>query len=74
MCSTCKCIFKTDKVIFMMIHNFYLTTIDFIFEFISSIVDTDEIKRLGKRFRKLDLDNSGALSIDGTIFQKFFKN
>lgn len=29
-----------------------------------SIVDADEIKRLGKRFRKLDLDNSGALSID----------
>lgn len=30
----------------------------------STKVDTDEIKRLGKRFRKLDLDNSGALSID----------
>lgn len=29
-----------------------------------SLVDADEIKRLGKRFRKLDLDNSGALSID----------
>lgn len=28
------------------------------------IVDADEIRRLGKRFRKLDLDNSGALSID----------
>lgn len=28
------------------------------------IVDADEIKRLGKRFRKLDLDNSGSLSID----------
>lgn len=27
-------------------------------------VDADEIKRLGKRFRKLDLDNSGSLSID----------
>ncbi|XP_038072965.1 calcineurin subunit B type 2-like [Patiria miniata] len=27
-------------------------------------VDTEEIKRLGKRFRKLDLDNSGALSVD----------
>ncbi|KOX79038.1 Calcineurin subunit B type 2 [Melipona quadrifasciata] len=26
--------------------------------------DVDEIRRLGKRFRKLDLDNSGALSID----------
>jgi len=29
-----------------------------------SSVDVDEIRRLGKRFRKLDLDNSGALSID----------
>lgn len=28
------------------------------------LVDADEIRRLGKRFRKLDLDNSGALSID----------
>merc|ERR1712096_45413 len=26
--------------------------------------DAEEIKRLGKRFRKLDLDNSGSLSID----------
>lgn len=30
----------------------------------SSPVDADEIRRLGKRFRKLDLDNSGALSVD----------
>lgn len=28
------------------------------------LVDADEIRRLGKRFRKLDLDNSGALSLD----------
>ena len=27
-------------------------------------VDADEIKRLGKRFKKLDLDNSGSLSVD----------
>lgn len=27
-------------------------------------VDAEEIKRLGKRFKKLDLDNSGSLSID----------
>ncbi|XP_065661973.1 calcineurin subunit B type 1 isoform X1 [Hydra vulgaris] len=26
--------------------------------------DADEIKRLGKRFRKLDVDNSGTLSIE----------
>ena len=29
-----------------------------------SVVDADEIRRLGKRFRKLDLDNSGSLSVD----------
>ena len=29
-----------------------------------STFDHEEIKRLGKRFRKLDLDNSGSLSID----------
>ena len=28
------------------------------------LVDADEIRRLGKRFRKLDLDNSGSLSVD----------
>lgn len=27
-------------------------------------VDAEEIKRLGKRFKKLDLDNSGSLSVD----------
>ena len=26
--------------------------------------DPDEIARLGKRFKKLDLDNSGSLSVD----------
>ncbi|KAF9808917.1 hypothetical protein SFRURICE_000963 [Spodoptera frugiperda] len=30
----------------------------------TDLFDADEIRRLGKRFRKLDLDNSGALSID----------
>lgn len=28
------------------------------------LVDADEIKRLGKRFKKLDLDNSGSLSVE----------
>lgn len=28
------------------------------------IVDPEEIRRLGKRFRKLDLDNSGSLSVE----------
>lgn len=32
--------------------------------YLFTTVDPDEIKRLGKRFRKLDLDNSGSLSID----------
>lgn len=32
--------------------------------FPSTLVDADEIKRLGKRFRKLDLDKSGALSVE----------
>lgn len=27
-------------------------------------VDIEEIKRLGKRFKKLDLDKSGSLSVD----------
>ena len=32
--------------------------------FIVSTVDADEIRRLGKRFRKLDLDGSGTLSVE----------
>lgn len=28
------------------------------------LVDAEEIKRLGKRFRKLDLDQSGSLSVE----------
>lgn len=31
---------------------------------ITPAVDADEIRRLGKRFRKLDLDNSGSLSVE----------
>lgn len=30
----------------------------------SSTFDTDEIKRLGKRFKKLDIDRSGSLSVE----------
>ena len=29
-----------------------------------TLVDAEELKRLGKRFRKLDTDNSGTLSIE----------
>ena len=28
------------------------------------LVDTEEIKRLGKRFKKLDIDRSGSLSVE----------
>jgi serine/threonine-protein phosphatase 2B regulatory subunit len=31
---------------------------------LSSTFDIEEIKRLGKRFKKLDLDKSGSLSVD----------
>lgn len=34
------------------------------FNLLSISVDADEIKRLGKRFKKLDLDNSGSLSVE----------
>lgn len=34
------------------------------FQSLSISVDADEIKRLGKRFKKLDLDNSGSLSVE----------
>lgn len=35
-----------------------------LFFFCLCSVDADEIKRLGKRFKKLDLDNSGSLSVE----------
>ena len=31
---------------------------------VALVVDVEEIKRLGKRFKKLDLDGSGSLSVD----------
>uniref|UniRef100_A0A673G1X7 Calcineurin subunit B type 1-like n=1 Tax=Sinocyclocheilus rhinocerous TaxID=307959 RepID=A0A673G1X7_9TELE len=33
-------------------------------EYCVPVFDADEIKRLGKRFKKLDLDNSGSLSVE----------
>ena len=33
--------------------------------------EPDEIARLGKRFKKLDLDNSGSLSVDE--FMRYFR-
>ena len=32
--------------------------------FFMYIVDAEEIRRLGKRFKKLDLDNSGSISTE----------
>lgn len=48
---------------------YYLLLYQYIIEYLSpslslSPVDADEIKRLGKRFKKLDLDNSGSLSVE----------
>lgn len=37
---------------------------EFVYFFLCVSVDADEIKRLGKRFKKLDLDNSGSLSVE----------
>lgn len=42
-----------------MVHQFCIY-VDVVYK----TVDADEIRRLGKRFRKLDLDNSGSLSVD----------
>lgn len=52
-------------MVFMISENYfkYFNTI-FNFFLFFFLVDPDEIKRLGKRFRKLDLDNSGSLSVD----------
>lgn len=57
MCSHCKN-FLNDQL---------LINVDYLISKFNALVfsvDPDEIKRLGKRFRKLDLDNSGSLSID----------
>jgi serine/threonine-protein phosphatase 2B regulatory subunit len=50
---------KIDLITFYDTHEFPILSL-----FPLSPVDADEIRRLGKRFKKLDLDNSGALSID----------
>ena len=52
MCSNCK--YWVNVVNLFKIFN----------KLFNFIVDADEIRRLGKRFRKLDLDNSGSLSVD----------
>lgn len=44
-----------------MSHPYFLS---FSPSFFFCAVDADEIKRLGKRFKKLDLDNSGSLSVE----------
>lgn len=50
---------------FFLFHHFRLVPWEFCITSVQPYtVDADEIRRLGKRFRKLDLDNSGALSVD----------
>ena len=51
LCANCQWKFVLFLLLFKLIK--------FIFK-----VDTEEIKRLGKRFKKLDIDGSGALSKD----------
>lgn len=50
LCATC-------KIILLFVCLFLLLWIVFF------IVDADEIRRLGKRFKKLDIDGSGSLSV-----------
>lgn len=54
LCSNCK---------YLLRNVFCVLSISILF-CLPPLVDADEIRRLGKRFRKLDLDNSGALSLD----------
>jgi hypothetical protein len=48
LCATC----KVFSLIFIWKFSFFVL-----------IVDADEIRRLGKRFKKLDVDGSGSLSV-----------
>ena len=50
LCATCKILFEFEINIFVVVVFF-------------SVVDADEIRRLGKRFKKLDIDGSGSLSV-----------
>lgn len=50
--------FFVNKVRYF-IYVFFLLKLNIFF-----LVDVDEIKRFGKRFKKLDLDNFGFLSVD----------
>lgn len=66
-----KCCLVKVCVVNILLHTtvHHLQTIGFLLRneapaFVFVTVDADEIKRLGKRFKKLDLDNSGSLSID----------
>lgn len=52
------------SVFCVLISVFAFCILLYCFFFLPPLVDADEIRRLGKRFRKLDLDNSGALSLD----------
>ena len=50
LCATCKILSEFEINIFVVVVFF-------------SVVDADEIRRLGKRFKKLDIDGSGSLSV-----------
>ena len=56
-----RCAQTVSHVIIFLLLNYVHVVKYFI---INYKVDADEIRRLGKRFRKLDLDNSGSLSVD----------
>lgn len=46
-----------------MLHVNLISLIERILLICCSVVDADEIRRLGKRFKKLDIDGSGSLSV-----------
>lgn len=56
---------QNSNIAWLVFFSFYFIIDGFYVLFIFVIlVDAEEIKRLGKRFRKLDIDGSGALSKD----------
>ncbi|KAM7385313.1 hypothetical protein PAMP_001401 [Pampus punctatissimus] len=57
--------------VYRLSQELYLSLLGVTYEMLADVglvgvrlVDADEIKRLGKRFKKLDLDNSGSLSVE----------
>lgn len=54
LCATCK---QIRFICFVLLRRFFFLS------FFLFLVDQDEIRRLGKRFKKLDIDGSGSLSV-----------